>query len=145
MTGKRLSSFYTRRIAKDIDLDYVCQSMLDNCDMAIQCKDNLYSDSHITLIFVVFGKVKGKFWKVTFNCKDIIQRHFHLDEDDSENDWLLVLDVDVSKKPNNQTDGDYIWRIHTEPTVLTLVCKSFDWQLSEIPESDYLRKLDYCI
>lgn len=57
-------------------LNDVYSNFLNNADVKVTLEDD-----SITLNFRVFGKVKDKYWQVVFQCSQILEFDYILDDD----------------------------------------------------------------
>jgi hypothetical protein len=129
-----------------MNLQEVCESLLDNADMSI----DLTGFPKVTLDILVQGTVNDKFWKVVFECGQVVHMDAEFDDDSTSNDLFMVLEARVNEtikknvtpavqhRMDNLQDNDLAWKIHLYGDMsLTLVTTEFSWQLIELSEKEY--------
>lgn len=133
-----------------LKLEYVCQYLLDNCDLQL----NLSDFPKIELVFNVFGKVDSQFYKVIFLCNQVI--HFEITTDDDDDlEAYLVLDVKVTQTIKKHLssaiqdslmffNNNYpVWEISIfGDCLIKIVTTAFDWQLQTLSETEYSQRYD---
>lgn len=113
-------------------LNDVYSNFLNNADVKVTLEDD-----SITLNFRVFGKVKDKYWQVVFQCSQILEFDYILDDDlVLERDWLIVLDAFVTQSFDKNHHPIYQIKLITHD-YFYLICQSFNWQIIEIDETSY--------
>ena len=130
-----------------MELQEVCESLLDNAEMRI----NLSAYPKVTMDLLSQGKVNDKFWKVVFECDQVVCLDLQCDDDSSTNDLFVVLEASVKKRVKMKVaasvqdrlvglnNEDPVWEIYLYGSVLlTMFTTKFKWQLIELSEKDYL-------
>ena len=131
---------------EELDLNYVCKSMLDNADMRI----NLSQFPKVTLDVVVQGTVDDKFWKVIFECRQVVQMNLEADDDIVSDELFMVLETNVNQYLKKDAEpairdrldslsmNDSFWTIEIFGHLsLKLVTTKFDWSLVELTKNEY--------
>jgi hypothetical protein len=111
------------------ELNEVCNKFLDNADLIISKNNSV----DIEFIFYVYWKVDDKYWKIIFNCNNIISSNIRWDNY-LTNDLLLVLLVKVNML-------NWIYNVYIEWDVeLKIECKDFQWDMNTISKNEYDKK-----
>ncbi|KZN67764.1 hypothetical protein N473_26805 [Pseudoalteromonas luteoviolacea CPMOR-1] len=129
-----------------MELQEVCESLLDNADMSI----DLSAYPKVTLNILVQGTVNDKFWKVVFECGQVVHMDAEFDDDSLNNDLFMVLEASVKEtikskvtpavqhRMDGLNDKDPVWKVHLYGSMsLTMVTTRFNWQLIELSEKEY--------
>jgi len=129
-----------------MNLEEVCESLLDNADMSI----DLSAYPKVTLDILVQGSVNDKFWKVVFECGQVVYIDAEIDDDSSSNDLFMVLEASVNETTKKKVmpavqhrmdglnDEDPVWKVHLYGGMsLTMVTTKFNWQLIELSAKEY--------
>lgn len=129
-----------------MNVQEVCESLLDNADMSI----DLSAFPKVTLDILIQGTVNDKFWKVVFECEQVVHMDAECDDYLSSNDLFLVLEatvnetkkMDVTPSLQDRMDGlkenDSVWKIHLYGDIsLTMVTTKFNWHLIELSKEEY--------
>ena len=129
-----------------MNLQEVCESLLDNADMSI----NLAAFPRVTLDILIQGTVNDKYWKVVFECGQVVHIDAEFDGNSSSNDLLMVLEASVNEtiekkivpavqhRMNDLQDNDPVWKVHLYGDMsLTMVTTKFNWQLVELSKKEY--------
>lgn len=127
-------------------LEEVCDLFLDNADMRI----DFSAYPNVKFDMFVFGTINNKYWKVVFECGQVVQMDAEFDDDALPNDLFLVLEAKVNQIPkekvanelqeriNGLTNNDLVWRIFLYGDMsVTLFTTKFDWQLIELSLEEY--------
>jgi hypothetical protein len=104
----------------------------------------------VTLEILVQGAVNDKFWKVIFECGQVVYIDAEFDDDSSSNDLFLVLEASVEEttkknvmpavlhRMDSLNDEDPVWKVHFYGGMsLTMVTTKFNWQLIELSGKEY--------
>ncbi len=129
-----------------MELQEVCESLLDKADMSV----DLSTYPKVTLDILVQGTVNDKFWKVVFECGQVIHMDAEFDDDSSHNDLFMVLEASVNEtikkkvaptvqhRMDQLSDEDPVWKVHLYGSMsLTMVTTKFNWQLIEVSKNEY--------
>jgi len=129
-----------------MELNEVCESLLDNADMSI----DFHAYPSVKLDIYVQGTVKDKYWKVVFECGQVVHMDAEFDDDSSINDLFMVLEASVTETEKKKVtpavqhrmdslrDDDIVWKLHLYGDMsLTLVTTKFKWQLIELSKKEY--------
>ncbi|WP_444892125.1 hypothetical protein [Microbulbifer sp. TRSA001] len=129
-----------------MELQEVCESLLDNADMSI----DFGAYPKVTLDILVQGTVNDKFWKVVFECGQVVHMDAEFDDDSSNSDLFMVLEASVNEtikgkvtpavqhRMDGLSDEDPVWIVHLYGSMsLTIVTTKFNWQLIELSEKEY--------
>ena len=129
-----------------MNLEKVCEALLDNADMSI----DLSAYPKITLDILVQGTVNDKFWKVVFECGQVVHMDAEFDDDSSNNDLFVILEASVRQtvkkkvmpaiqhRMDSLKDDDPVWKVHLYGSMsLTMVTTKFNWQLIELSAEEY--------
>lgn len=134
-------------------LEYVCQNLLDNCDLQL----NLSDLPKVELVFTVFGKVDGQFYRVVFLCNQVIHFEITTDADNSDAalEAYLVLDVKVTQTTKKHcssaiqdslmffNNNHPVWEISIYGNCsIKIVTSAFDWHLQTLSETEYSQRYD---
>lgn len=84
-----------------MNLQEVCERLLDNADMRI----DLRAFPKVTLDILVQGTVNGKFWKVVFDCGQVIHMDAELDDDSSSGERYMILEASVNEIKKGSNSG----------------------------------------
>ncbi|WBW98374.1 hypothetical protein [Oceanirhabdus sp. W0125-5] len=135
---------------KEISVDNITSEYLDNANLKMKVSENF---NDIILEFMVYGKVKEKYWKVIFSCKRVINFGIskEVDSDGAEEHSLLVLDTKVIKKSIDELnnidlsackDSDSVWQIDIYGDCnINITCIDFNWNMKSLEEEEYLESL----
>ena len=129
-----------------MELSEVCGSLLDNADMSI----NLSAFPKVSINILVQGTVNNKFWKVIFECGQVVHMDAEFDDDSSINDLFMVLEASVTEtikmkvtppvqhRMDGLSDESPVWKVHLYGDMsLTMVTTKFNWQLIELSSEEY--------
>jgi hypothetical protein len=133
----------------ELSLDEVVSQYLDNTDLKIQVSENL---NWVELTFIVFGKVEGNYWKVTFYCEGIMSLNILKDGDGGYDDCFLVLNTLVLNKNMCEFDEnkkincmgtDSFWYIHIYgSSSMKINCINFRWDIKRLTEEEYKKTMN---
>ena len=65
---------------KEYTEEHICRHFLDNADMYIIYNPH---NNYLVLVFIVFGQVDGKYWKIKIHCDGLY--HFSVSKHSIEN------------------------------------------------------------
>ncbi len=134
------------RHLESMELQEVCESLLDNADMGI----DFSAYPKVTLDMLIQGKVNDKLWKVFFECDQVVHMDAEFDDDSSKKDLFMILEASVNEimkkeldslmqdRMDGLSDDDPVWKVHLYGSMsLTMVTTKFNWQLIELTEKEY--------
>lgn len=131
---------------QSLNLQEVCESLLDNADMRI----DLSSFPKVKLEIWIQGTVNEKFWKVVFDCAQVVHMEMSLDDDVSANNLFMVLEArvnetvkkevtpDIQARMDGVQDDAPVWTVHLYGDMsLTMLTTIFHWQIIELSAKEY--------
>jgi len=127
-------------------LEEVCESLLDNADLRV----DFSAFPAVTLEMYIQGTVNDKFWKVIFECSQVVHMETELDDDSSSNDFFVILQASVIETTKKELApaiqcrmerlqvDDPAWKLQLYGCIsLSLITTNFTWKVVELSENEY--------
>ena len=129
-----------------MNLQEVCKSLLENADMSIDFSEF----PKVNFDILVHGTVNNKYWKVIFECGQVVHMDTEFDDEASYEDLFLILETKVEETTKTKVtpavqhrmdslkDHDPVWEIYLYGDIsVTLITTKFNWKLTELSKTEY--------